>query len=97
MIGLAVRAGKVKFGTFLVSAACDKGQAKLVVVPCDLGASNRRSLEGKCKNTQTPIIEFSDKATLSKACGKENVSAVAICDENFKTAILKLYGGGING
>ena len=97
MIGLAVRAGKVKFGVFSASLACDKGQAQLVVIPSDLGGSNKRSIEGKCKSTLTPIIVVGDKEALSKACGRENVTAVAICDENFKSAILKLHGGGVNG
>ncbi len=96
MIGLAVRAGKVKFGVFLASDACDTGKAKLVVVPTDLGNSNKRNLMGKCKNNSVPIIEVSDKATLSKATGKENTVALAILDDNFASAILKLYGGGAN-
>ncbi|MBR5535321.1 MAG: ribosomal L7Ae/L30e/S12e/Gadd45 family protein [Clostridia bacterium] len=97
MTGLAVRAGKVKFGVFLTLAACDEGKAKLVIMPSDIGASNRRSIEAKCKNTNIPCIAVSDKANLSRAVGKKDVTALAICDENFKSAILKLYGGGING
>lgn len=97
MTGLAVRAGKVKFGVFLAQNACDSGKAKLVIIPTDLGASNKRSLEAKCKNTNVPLITVGDKAALGKACGKKELTAVCICDENFKSAILKLYGGGING
>lgn len=96
MIGLAVRAGKVRFGVYLTLSSCDSGKAKLVIIPADLGGSNRRSIEAKCKNTSVPHIVFSDKAHLSKACGKENVSALCVCDENFKSAILKIYGGGVN-
>lgn len=97
MTGLAVRAGKVKFGVFLTLAACDSGNAKLVIVPSDLGASNLRSIAAKCKNTSVPLITVADKASLGKALGKKDVSALAICDENFKSAILKLHGGGVNG
>lgn len=97
MTGLAVRAGKVKFGVFLTLSACDTGKAKLVIIPADLGGSNKRSIEAKCKNTSVPFIMVADKASLGKAVGRENVSALAICDENFKSAILKLYGGGVNG
>lgn len=97
MTGLAVKAGKVRFGVFLTLAACDEGKAKLVIIPSDLGQSNKRSVEAKCKNTAVPCITVGDKATLSKAVGKKEVTALAICDENFKAAILKLYGGGING
>ncbi len=97
MTGLAVRAGKVKFGAFLTMAACDEGKAKLVIIPEDLGNSNRRSIEAKCKNTSVPLIVVSDRASLGKAVGKKDVTALAVCDENFKSAILKLHGGGVNG
>ncbi len=97
MTGLAVRAGKVKFGVFLTLAACDTKKAKLVIVPSDIGASNRRSIEAKCKAMEIPCIEVADKEALSKAVGKKDTVALAVCDENFKSAILKLYGGGING
>ncbi len=97
MIGLAVRAGKVKFGVFLTLSACDTKKAKLVIIPSDIGASNRRSVEAKCKAMEIPCIEVADKEALSKAIGKKDTVALAVCDENFKSAILKLYGGGING
>lgn len=97
MTGLAVRAGKVKFGVFSTLAACDEGKAKLVIIPADLGNSNRKSIEAKCKNTSVPLIEVSDRAALGKAVGKKDATALAVCDENFKSAILKLYGGGVNG
>ena len=97
MIGLAVRAGKVKFGVYLAQTACDTGKAKLVIIPSDLGESNKRALKGKCLNTNIPLIEVGDKTTLSRAVGKKDVSAIAVCDENFKSAILKLHGGGVNG
>ena len=96
MIGLAVRAGKVRFGVFMTLNACETKKAKLVVVPTDLGASNRRDIEAKCKNASIRVIAVADKQTLGKACGKESVAALAICDENFSSAISKLYGGGAN-
>ncbi len=97
MIGLSVRAGKVKFGVFSTLQAMDTGKARLVVIPADLGQSNRRSIEAKCKMTDTPCIIVGDKESLSKAVGKKDAVSLCICDDNFKSAILKLYGGGING
>lgn len=97
MTGLAVRAGKVKFGVFLTLQACDALKAKLVIIPCDIGQSNRRSIEAKCKASNIPCIAIADKESLSKAVGKKDTVALAVCDESFSSAILKLYGGGING
>ncbi len=96
MTGLAVKAGKVKFGVFQSLAACDSGRAKLIIIPKDLGGSNRHAALVKCEQTSVPLITVSDKAELGKAVGRDSAASLAICDENFKSAILKLYGGGVN-
>ena len=96
MIGLAHRAGKVKFGVYLALSTCESGRAKLVIVPNDLGESNRRAVLAKCEACSIPLITVSEKKALGKACGKEDLASLCITDENFKSAILKIYGGGSN-
>ena len=96
MIGLAHRAGKVKFGVFLTLSHIESKKAKLVIAPCDIGKSNRRSIEAKCEENSVPLIFVSDKKTLGKALGKEETASLCVTDDNFKTAILKIYGGGLN-
>lgn len=88
MIGLAVRAGKVAFGVFMTEKAFDEGRAKLVIASEDIGASNRRKIEGKCQNYGIDLIFYSDKSSLSRALGKKDIPVVAICDEGFARAIL---------
>ena len=39
------------------------------------------------------LIFYSDKASLSKAAGKKDMPAAAVCDEGFAKAIVKIYGG----
>ena len=91
MIGLAVRAGKVNFGVFMTEKAIDEGRAQLVVASEDIGLSNRRKIEGKCKNFGVEMIFYSDKASLSRATGKKDIPVIAVCDEGFANAILKKY------
>jgi len=91
MLGLAVRAGKVQFGVFMTEKALDEGRAHLIIAATDIGASNRRRIEGKCSQEGVRIIFYSDKEALSRAVGKKNVPVVAICDENFSKAIEKKY------
>ena len=91
MIGLAVRAGKVAFGVFMTEKALDEGRACLVVASEDIGASNKRKIEGKCKNCGVGLIFYSDKASLSRAVGKKDVPVLSICDEGFAASILKKY------
>ncbi len=93
MLGMAVRAGKVSFGVFMTEKALSDGKACLVVAAEDIGASNRRKIEGKCKQWNTDLIFYSDKESLSRAIGKKDVPVVAICDEGFSKAIVKIYGG----
>lgn len=93
MLGLAVRAGKVRFGVFMTEKALDEGQAQLVIAAENIGASNRRKIEGKCNMYGVDLIFYSDKASLSRAAGKKDMPAAAVCDEGFAKAIVKIYGG----
>ena len=93
MLGLAVRAGKVCFGVFMTEKALDEGIAHLVIASEDIGASNRRRIENKCKEWGVRLIFYSDKETLSRAAGKKNMPVAAVCDEGFGNAIVKIYGG----
>ena len=93
MLGMAVRAGKVNFGVFMTEKALDEGIASLVIAAEDTGASNRRKIEGKCAQLGVELIFYSDKETLSRAIGKKDVPVVAVCDEGFGKAIVKIYGG----
>ncbi len=93
MIGLAVRAGKVRFGVFMTEKAIDEGCASLVIASEDIGASNRRRIENRCKDCDVELIFYSDKQTLSRAAGKKDMPVLAICDEGFAKAIVKKYRG----
>lgn len=93
MLGLAVRAGKVSFGAFMTQKALDEGRAHLVIAASDIGQSNRRGIENKCKASGVPLIFYSEKSSLSRACGKKDMPVAGICDEGFAGAIVKIYGG----
>lgn len=91
MIGLAVRAGKVRFGVFMTEKAIDEGCASLVIASEDIGASNRRRIENRCKECNVELMFYSDKQTLSRAAGKKDMPVLAVCDEGFAKAIVKKY------
>lgn len=93
MLGLCVRAGKAVFGAFSTEKAIMDGSIKCVVASADIGESNKRSIEYKCKSNNIPLIFYSDKDTLSRAVGKKGIPVVGICDDNFSSAIIKIYGG----
>lgn len=91
MVGLAVRAGKVRFGVFMTEKAIDEGCASLVIASEDIGASNRRRIENRCKDCDVKLIFYSDKQTLSRAAGKKDMPVLAVCDDGFAKAIVKKY------
>ncbi len=91
MIGLAVRAGKVRFGVFMTEKAIDEGCASLVVAAEDIGASNRRRIENRCKECNVELMFYSDKQALSRAAGKKDMPVLAVCDDGFAKAIVKKY------
>lgn len=93
MVGLTVRAGKATFGAFQTEKAINEDKVFLVVAAGDIGASNKRKIEGKCKSFDVDIIYYSDKSSLSHAVGKKDVPIIGICDEGLASAIVKIYGG----
>ena len=90
MLGLCVRARKACLGTFLTEKAIDEGSAKLVVMAEDIGESNKRKIEGKCRAENIKIVFYSTKEKLGHATGKKNIPVMCICDEGFSSSIIKL-------
>ncbi|MGN1097436.1 MAG: L7Ae/L30e/S12e/Gadd45 family ribosomal protein [Clostridia bacterium] len=88
-VGLAMRAGKVKTGAYMVERAVLGGTAKAVVAAEDIGESNRRKIEAACENAGVPLIYHSTAAELSRSVGKKDVPVVCICDESFAVAVKK--------
>ena len=93
MLGLCVRAGKAVFGVFSTEKALAEGLVRCVIASSDIGENNKRSIEYKCKSKNVPLIFYSDKDTLSRAVGKKGIPVVGVCDDNFSSAIIKIYGG----
>ena len=89
MIGLAMRAGKLRCGAYSVIKAVEDGSARLVVAAEDIGADNRRRIENLCRESGVPIVYRASAAELSRSVGKKNVPVVCICDDNFAAGVRK--------
>lgn len=92
VIGLACRAGKLKFGTEqTVLAIRSLNKPCLVCVAIDASDNSKKRILDSCSfhSVDCVIIEET-KAHLAKSIGKTmDVSAVAVIDDNFKAAIMK--------
>ena len=92
MIGLAMRAGKIKCGAYSVIRAIQDGSARLVVSAEDIGADNRHKIEIACRESGIPLVQHSSAEELSRSVGKKNVPVVCICDDNFAAGVRKYIG-----
>lgn len=88
MVGLAVRAGKVRFGAYLTQKCLKEGNARAIVIASDLGNDNRKRIRNMAGDV--PIIESVPRSELGRAAGKKDVPIICICDENFASAVIKI-------
>ncbi len=103
LIGLSMRAGKVKSGEFAVLEAIRKKTAKLVIVTEDASDNTKKQFGDKCKYYEIPMIFFGDKESLGHAIGKDVRTSLAITDFGLSESLRKnllveeLDGGNVNG
>lgn len=82
LLGLAMRAGKLKTGEGFVIAAIRQKKAHLVLVASDASQNTQKQFSDKCQSYHIAISTQFSKVELSQAVGKATVS-VAVCDSGF--------------
>ena len=103
LLGLSMRAGKVKSGEFAVLEAIRKKTACLVIVSEDASDNTKKQFSDKCKYYEIPMIFFGDKESLGHAIGKDVRTSLAITDFGLsqslrKNLLVEEYdGGNVNG
>lgn len=90
MLGMAMRAGKTASGEFSTEKSVKSGRAMLVIVPEDASDNTKRLFSNMCKFYEVPDCVFGTKEELGNAIGKGQRSSLAITDEGFAKAILKM-------
>lgn len=92
-LGLAKKAGKLVCGCELVCDTVRSGKkVYLVIISSDVAQNTRKRLVNCCNNYGIEYrIANVLQSELSHAVGRQsNVSSVAVLDENFGNAIIKL-------
>ncbi len=92
LIGLAMKAGKVKSGEFAVEKAVKSGLAYMVIVSESASDNTRKKFDNMCLYYNVPIHFLGSKEELGSAIGKEFRASLAVLDENFAKAIEKAIG-----
>ncbi len=89
LLGLCMRAGKLKSGEFAVLDAIRKHTAQLVVISEDASDNTKKQFNDKCSYYKVPIIFFGSKEELGHAIGKDVRTSLAITDQGFAQSLRK--------
>lgn len=90
MLGLACKAGKLVGGEFSVEKSVKGGKAFMVVIAGDVSENTKKKFTNMCAYYKVPLCMYGTKESLGQATGKDYRASLAIQDEGFKKAIMKL-------
>lgn len=90
LIGLATKAGKTVSGEFSTEKSVKTGKCFLVLVAGDASDNTKKKFRNMCTFYEVPLYFLSDKETMGRAMGKEFRASLAVQDENFAKAIMKI-------
>ena len=102
LLGLCMRAGKVRSGEFATMEAIRKKTAQMVIVSLDASDNTTKQFSDKCKYYDVPIVFFGDMEKLGHAIGKDVRTSLAITDKGLSESLRKnlleeTSGGNANG
>ncbi|WP_296897897.1 50S ribosomal protein L7 [uncultured Megamonas sp.] len=92
IISIACRAGKVISGEFVIEKTLSgKNNVKLLLLASDVATATKEKYEKLSQNSKT-LLRYTEltKDEMANSIGKTDRAAIAICDEGFKKAILKI-------
>lgn len=89
LVGLALKAGKVKSGEFMTEKAVKTGAAALVIVADDASDNTKKKFRNMCEFYEVPFRTYAVKDDLGHAMGKEFRASLAVTDEGLAQAIMK--------
>ena len=96
LLSLSQRSGRIVSGEFMTQKAVKSRQACLVILAADASENTKKKFQNMCTFYRTPVIELSDMDTLGHCIGRSVRSSLAVLDEGFAKAILKLAGEDLN-
>jgi len=89
-VGIAQKAGKTAAGDMAAMNALKTAKAQLLLLAEDIADATAAELLHLAEAAMLPVLWWPDKVSLGLLVGKSKRGAVAILDEGFSRAILKL-------
>ena len=94
ILGLAMRAGKVRSGEFASAKSLKSGKSKLILVSEDASENTKKKFRDQCRHRGVPIYEVGTKRELGHWIGREERSSVSIEDAGFSEQMKRILDGG---
>ena len=92
LIGLAKRAGRAWGGLAATEAAVKRGEAYVLLMSSDAGASAARTAAYWSDSNKIPLIQTDMSAVqLGGAIGRGNCAVVAVGEKNIATEIIRVH------
>lgn len=88
-LSMAMKAGKLVSGEFMVEKAIKSKEAFLVIVAEDASDNTKKHFNDMCAYRDIPIRFIGSKIALGKSIGKDLRANVALLDEGFAKGVLK--------
>ncbi len=93
LLGLARRAGRLAVGFSAVETIVRRGEAPLVILATDIGASQKNKVS-RWEPLRGLLTDVLTGEELAQAMGREKLSVVGVSDAGFVKGIKKLVAGG---
>ena len=90
LLGLAMRAGKIKSGESVILNELKKNQIKLVILASDASSNTLKQMNNKCNSYQVPLKVFGTRNELGLAIGKSERVNIGITDNGFAKKLLSM-------
>ena len=90
MLGLATRSRKTDSGEFMTEKSIKSGKAYLVMIADDASDNTKKEFMYMCKFYHVPFVIYGTKEELGHAMGKAMRASLAVNDEGFSKALMKL-------
>ena len=89
MLGLAMKAGRVMSGTFMVEKAVRAGKAYMLICAVDASDNAKKNFRNMCGFYRVPYFEYGTKEELGHAVGKGMRVSLVVTDAGFAKSLKK--------
>lgn len=90
LLSMAQRAGKLVSGDFIVEREVKRNRVLVLFMATDVAENNKKKYEELSSAYKIPLISLFDKEELGQIIGKERRVIVAVEDQGFAKALLKI-------